>query len=130
MKLMSLAAVIIAGAYLTGCATGPGEVDEKPVYKTITLHEPIEDVYFRLTADIPKGSRCEEILRSNHYQNRGEFRIYYGVVAGFNQGGVLDSLTGRKQGDSTLLEFRSNKVFGNDTYSDWVSEYLVSGNCS
>lgn len=130
MQFARMFVLLAVGGGLWGCANTPGDLDAKPIYRVITLDQEVEDVYYRLTAEAPRGSRCEERVSADYYPGRGEFRIYYGRIVGFSQGGILDSLVGRSRDGKTILEFRKNSsAFGNDTYSDWVAAYLETGKC-
>lgn len=126
---LGLAVAMILG----GCSTTPQEIDSYPVHASFSVNEPLGDLYYRLTATPVSDGVCSQILNSYIYQDRGEFRIYYGAIVGSIAGSTIflnNAVYAKQQGSATSVDVRkTTSAVGHEKSTAKLINFIKTGSC-
>ncbi|GEM_PF-2498909 len=132
IKLKKGLGVALVAMFLGGCETLPQDLDAMPAYESFVVNENFNDLYYRLTTAQSKVTVCRAILSSNIYVDRGEFRIYYGLVSGGIAPVTIttNAVYATKQGDQTAVVLKDGATtLPHNKTTRQLSNFVKTGNC-
>lgn len=135
MKILKAFGAIILGAgVLSGCVIAPTDADKSPIAAQFVVSESLSDLYYRLTAPTADDPACSKVYRNAFYQDRGEFRIYYGADVASLAGGtpvMMNGVYAKQTSAGTEVVVRDTQ-FGliHENYTRKLVNYIKTGSCS
>lgn len=126
--------VVIAGVVMSGCAKSPIDADQSPVYEQFVLRESPGDLYYRLTTQASDDPVCAGVFKSSYYQERGEFRVYFGLQPGMLSSAPSSILGGvygqRVEGGTKVIVRDAQFGFAHEKFSSQIANFVRTGSCS
>lgn len=133
MILKNTLGLFIASIILGGCYTTPQQIDSYPVHASFAVSESLDSLYYRLTTATIKDGACSQIFNAFMYQDRGEFRIYYGANVGSATGGGIflnNAVYAKKQGASTNVDIKkTSSAVGHERNTAKLVNFIKTGRC-
>ncbi|WP_226687229.1 hypothetical protein [Stutzerimonas stutzeri] len=132
MKLKNSLGLAVVAMILGGCETLPQDLDAMPAHESFVVNEKLNDLYYRLTTVESKEAACRAILSSNIYVDRGEFRIYYGLVSGGLAPVTIttNAVYATKQGDQTAVVLKDGATtLPHNKTTRQLLNFIKTGNC-
>ncbi|MFI8611180.1 hypothetical protein ACIGFL_23040 [Pseudomonas sp. NPDC077649] len=127
-------AIILGVGFLSGCVIAPTDADKSPVAAQFVLNESASDLYYRLTAPTVDDPACSNVYRNAFYQDRGEFRIYYGADVASVAGGsqvMMNAVYAKQTSEGTEVVVRDTQFgLAHERFTRKLVNFIKTGNCS
>lgn len=132
MKLKNILGLVVSALVLNGCVINPKDADEAKVTAAFESEKPFEELYYQLTNPATNEPICDDIFRSAVYPERGEFRVYYGIVNNLMYAPPLvhSAVYGYRTERGTRIEIRNTiePKFGKQRSATLVN-FIKTGRC-
>lgn len=115
---------------LAGCADQVGEFGHKPVYRTVTVKGDMEDLYYKLINEAPKGTVCKNILQNAYFPKRNEFSVIYGAET-ITGDAPFFGVYGKQVGNTVQVSYRQHEInfLSGNIYARKIPSFIEKGNC-